>query len=102
MQIARSPIFDRWLIPHVAIPIWLVAAFHARWKLHWLLHVALWACVSYGWETAEHSLQASNPQIWGGTEHPINAWIVDPISNGVGWTLGVVAGSRPASMRSLP
>lgn len=87
-----SPIVDWWTVAHVALPIWIASALHAKWEPKWWLHIILWLVYSYGWEGAEHFLQRAYPETWVVVEHPLNAWVTDPLANGVGWLIGALIG----------
>lgn len=87
-----GPILDWWILPHVALPIWLASAIHAKWEPRWWIHLIFWLVYSFGWEVAEHFLQRAYPETWVVIEHPVNAWVIDPVSNGLGWLVGAFIG----------
>lgn len=87
-----SPIIDWWAIPHIALPTWLASAIHSKWEPKWWVHLIIWLVYSYGWEIPEHFLQRAYPETWVVIEHPLNAWVMDPLANGVGWLIGALIG----------
>jgi hypothetical protein len=43
------------------------------------------------WEVVEHFLERRFPKAWSHRlEHPVNKWVVDPLSNLVGLIVGVL------------
>lgn len=96
-----SPIFDWWIIPHAAFFIFLASAIHSKWEPRWWVHVILWLVCSFGWEIPEHFLQRAYPETWVVIEHPLNAWLVDPISNGIGWLIGALVGRWSKSRKLM-
>lgn len=92
MQIAISPILDWWIIPHIALFLWLASSIHAKWEPRWYTHVLFWLLCSYSWEIAEYFLQRHYTETWIVIESPVNAWLIDPLSNGVGWFIGALIG----------
>jgi len=87
-----SPTFDWWVLPHLAFYLWLASAIHAKWEPPWWVHVLLCLACSYGWEGAEHFMQRAWPETWVVLESPLNAWLIDPLSNGIGWCVGAFIG----------
>lgn len=87
-----SPIFDWWMLPHLGFFIWLASAIHVKWQPKWWVHVLLWLSIAFGWEVAEHFMQRQWPDMWVVVEHPLNAWVQDPITDGIGWLIGVFVG----------
>lgn len=87
-----SPIFDWWMLPHLGIFIWLAAMIHAKWEPKWWIHSIIWLVMAYGWEAGEYFLQRMYPETWVVVEHPLNAWVQDPITDGVGYLIGVLIG----------
>lgn len=92
MKTEYGPIIDWWFIPHVALPIWIASTIHAKWEPVWWIHLICWAGYSFGWEGAEHFLQRAYLETWVVIEHPINAWVMDPLANGIGWVIGALIG----------
>lgn len=87
-----SPILDWWSLAHLCGFVWLASTIHSKWEPRWWVHVILWLVVSYGWEVPEHFLQRAYPETWVVIEHPLNAWVTDPLANGVGWLIGALIG----------
>jgi len=87
-----GPILDWWILPHFCLFLWLASSIHSAWEPRWWVHLLLWLGLSFGWEGAEHFLQRAFPETWIVIEHPLNAWLVDPLSNGVGWLMGALIG----------
>ncbi|KPJ58557.1 MAG: hypothetical protein AMJ46_14005 [Latescibacteria bacterium DG_63] len=95
-----SPTFDWWIIPHVAGFIVVASSIHAKWEPRWWVHLILWLALSVGWECIEFPLQRAYPETWVVMESPLNAWVVDPLSNGVGWLIGALIGRWSKSRAS--
>ena len=89
-----SPIFDWWIIPHLAFFIWLGSTIGVKWpKWSYWIHLLWILPVAFGWEIAEHLLQRAYPDAWSGViEHWANAWVVDPFSDWVGAVIGIAVG----------
>jgi len=87
-----GPIIDWWILPHVGLFIWLASSVHSKWEPRWWVHLLLWLGLSYTWEAIEYPLQRAYPETWVVVEHWANAWIVDPLSNGIGWLVGALVG----------
>jgi len=88
-----GPIFDWWVIPHIAFFIVLGSTVEAIWRLtkdRWWVHLIYGLGVGYGWEVLEHFLQRAYPDLWSNhIEHWANAWIVDPVTDLLGLAIGV-------------
>lgn len=87
-----SSILDWWILPHMAFFLFLASVVHVKWEPKWWVHVLLWMAMSYSWEIAEYFLQRHYTEMWVVVEHPVNAWVVDPLSNGTGWLIGALVG----------
>lgn len=87
-----SPILDWWILPHLAFYLWLASAIHAKWEPRWWVHALLCLFASYAWEIVEFFLSRSYLETWVVLEHPLNAWLVDPVTNGLGWLIGALVG----------
>ena len=87
---AVSEAVDWWFIPHAAFFIALASTIEAIWKPSNKIHFTYYVSLSLGWELAEHFLQRTFTEQWSGViEHWANAWLVDPLANGVGVLIGV-------------
>ena len=89
-----SPIFDWWIIPHIAFFIWIGSTVGVKWpKLSYKWHLVWMLALAFGWEIAEHFLQRAYPDAWSGfVEHWANAWVVDPITDLAGGFAGIAIG----------
>lgn len=96
-----GPVIDWWIIPHIAGFIVIASSIRALWKLPWWAHLLIWLGVSLGWEIGEHFLQRKFVETWVVIEHPLNAWLVDPVSNLAGYLVGwaVAAWSKNRKQR---
>lgn len=88
-----GPILDWWVIPHICFYLWVASQIHACLEPKWWVHILLWLILSLAWEVPEHFLQRAYTETWVVIEHPINSWIIDPISNGIGWLFGAMVGA---------
>ena len=86
-------ILDWWIIPHMAFFIFVASAVQAKWEPKWWVHVIVCTVLAFGWEIPEHFLQRAYPETWVLIEHPLNAWVVDPLSDGLGWLIGALIGA---------
>jgi hypothetical protein len=87
-----SPVLDWWILPHVSFFLFLASVIHSKWEPKWWVHLILWLSMSYMWEGAEYFLQRRFVDAWVVVECDLNAWLIDPLSNGVGWLAGALIG----------
>jgi len=62
-------------------------------KLKWWTHLLVLLGLTVSWEVFEHFASRQWTDAWSNvTEHPLNAWLMDPLSNAAGyWTGWLVA-----------
>ena len=95
-----GPLFDWWIIPHIAFFIFLASAIHAAWEPPLAVHASVWLFTSYGWELCEYFLSRAYPETWVVLEPALGAWVLDPVSNGVGYLIGVAIGAWSKGRRA--
>lgn len=88
-----GPILDWWVIPHVAFFVFLASTITAAFEPRPWVHLVVLVALSTGWEAAEYFLSRAYPETWVVLESPLNAYVVDPLSNGFGYLVGALIGA---------
>jgi len=94
-----GPILDWWILPHFCFFLFLASSIHAKWEPVWWEHIILCVMLSIAWEVPEYFLQRKYIETWVVVEHPVNSWVIDPISNGAGWFVGTLIGAWSKSRK---
>ena len=86
-----SNIADLWSIIHFGFWAFVSSTIEAIGRPIWWIHLIYGLIGSYAWEIFEIYGEKKWPAKWGyKIEHPINRWIIDPLTNMLGIFFGVL------------
>jgi|WetSurSiteA1Bulk_404760.scaffolds.fasta_scaffold38904_3 hypothetical protein len=86
----KESTFDLWSLIHFGLYAFVASSIEAAFNLPLWAHLIWYVVVTFCWEGFEHWASRKWPEKWSGKiEHWSNAWIGDPISNGLGTLFGL-------------